>query len=299
MNKYRNINMKKTTSSIIMRIFINDFFVIVFLILLFSNISFCQVFGDKIERNIQSTVLIKIGSFSGSGILVQDSLQHIHLITAKHVLFDQKQYFKNLISNQAVIQFYAKNFKSDSVNYIFIDLKKLLLGGQVKTDSVMDIALVTLAKVDTNGLIHYVDGIERRGHYAKYFPYPLLDMAITKVDDLFLGEDVIVVGFPSSIGLRQLPQFDYNKPLLKRGAIASISDNFKTFIIDCPVYHGNSGGPVFLERKSFDRYSLRLIGIAVEYIPLLNPTASQKDITIETSSYAVVVPIEYAFRLIE
>lgn len=291
--------MKKVAVNTKIRIFISDLLLIACLILSLSNNSFSQVFGDKIEKTIQSTVLIKIGSFSGSGILVQDTLQQIHLITAKHVLFDQEQNFKKLISDQAIIQFYAKNFKTDSVNYIFVDLKKLLLEGQVKTDSVMDIALVTLAKIDTNSLIHYVDGIERRGHNAKYFPYPLLDISITKVDDLFLGEDVIVVGFPNSIGLRQLPQFDYNKPLLKRGAIASISDNFKTFIIDCPVYHGNSGGPVFLERKSFDRYSLRLIGIAVEYIPLLNPTASQKDIAIETSSYAVVVPIKYAFRLFE
>ena len=38
--------------------------------------------------------------------------------------------------------------------------------------------------------------------------------------------------------------------------------------------------------------------VVVEYIPLINPTVTKKDVYIETSSYAVVVPIEYANKLI-
>jgi V8-like Glu-specific endopeptidase len=84
---------------------------------------------------------------------------------------------------------------------------------------------------------------------------------------------------------------------LKRGSIASISDNYRTLIIDCPVYKGNSGGPVFLERKSFEKYSLKLIGIVIELIPFFNQTASKKDVAIQNSNYAVVTPIDYALKL--
>jgi len=257
-----------------------------------------QVFGNLIEKNIQSTVLINIGSISGSAILVQDTLLRLHLITAKHVIFNPQNNFLNINSNEAKVHFYAQNFKSDSINHITLNLDKLLQSGMVRKDSLIDIAVITIAQIEKSGAIRYFDGVSRSGRPVNYTPYPIWNETTTSVENLYLGEDVLVVGFPSSLGLRQSPQFDYNKPLLKRGSIASVSDNFQTFVIDCAVYRGNSGGPVFLERKSFDKYSLRLIGIVVEYIPLINPTVTKKDVYIETSSYAVVVPIEYANKLI-
>ena len=142
-------------------------------------------------------------------------------------------------------------------------------------------------------------GISSPNNSIDYTPYPLIQNNIINKNDLYLGEDVFIVGFPNSIGLQQSPQFDYNRPLLKRGSIASLSDNFNTFVIDCSAYQGNSGGPVFLERKSFDKYSLRLIGIVTQFIPIINPTLSQKDLTVQYSNYAVVVPIEYALKLLE
>ncbi len=256
-----------------------------------------QVFGNMIEGNIQSTVLINTGSVSGSGFLVKDSLQRISLITAKHVIFDANKNFSVLNSNEAVIQFYAKNFKSDSANYIIIDLTKLQCDNFICFDPIHDICIILIAKLD-KGAIQYNNGIFRYGHNVKYDQYPFNEKTILKKDELFIGEDVFVVGFPRAIGLKQIPQFDYSKPLLKRGAIASISDNLGNIIIDCPVYGGNSGGPVFLERKSFDKYSLRFIGIVSQFIPFINPTASNKDMTIQISSYAVIIPIEYAFNLI-
>jgi len=271
--------------------------ILIILIVIFAKKADCQVFGNIIERNIQSTVLVKIGTGSGSGLLVQDSMK-IYLITAKHVIFDANQGFKKLNSRIAEIQFYAKDFRGDSANQILIDLKNLIKNKLIIVDSLTDICVLRIADVEPSGAIKYTSGVYRIGHGVNYTPYFLHEKTVIEKKDLFLGEDVFVIGFPTSIGLQKSPQFDYEKPLLKRGAIASISDGFNTFVIDCPVYHGNSGGPVFLERKGFDDYKLRLIGIVTQFIPLINQTASKKDLTVQHSSYAVVVPIDYALDLI-
>ncbi len=124
-------------------------------------------------------------------------------------------------------------------------------GASLFVDSLNDICVLKLGKFEESSAseypaIKYYSGIYRLSPGVNYEQYYFDEKNIVKRDNLFLVEDVIVVGFPGSIGLKQSPQFDYEKPLLKRGAIASISNNFNTFIIDCPVYFGNSGGPVFL-----------------------------------------------------
>ena len=263
----------------------------------FQN-TYCQVFGNLIEKAIQSTVLIKTGNFSGSGILVRDT-NSIHLITAKHVIFNEKDTFKTLLSSNAIVQFYVHDFERDSANVIIINLQLAQKDNRLRKDSIHDICILTIAKVEKEtGYIKYDNGVFRLGHNVRYDQYYLDQNSIITKNDLYLGEDVFVVGFPGSIGLKKIPQFDYDKPLLKRGAIASTSDKYDNFIIDCSVFHGNSGGPVFLERKDFNNYKLRLIGIASQYIPLLNETLSKKDITVQNSGYAVIVPIEYALKLI-
>jgi len=272
-------------------------FIVVISILLISNLANCQVFGNLIESIIQPTVLVKIGQGLGSGILVYDSTK-LSLVTAKHVIFDSNQNSKQLNSDQLTIQFYLKNFRKNNANFIKVDLNKAISNNLLLTDSLIDICVIKLASIDTASNIHYYAGISSPNDSIEYAPYPLGQDKIIKKNDLYLGEDVFIVGFPNSIGLQQSPQFDYNRPLLKRGSIASLSDNFNTFIIDCSAYQGNSGGPVFLERKSFDKYSLRLIGIVIQFIPVINPTLSNKDMTVQYSSYAVVVPIEYALNLL-
>lgn len=258
----------------------------------------CQVFGNIIERTIQPTVLIEVGKGSASGILVQDSTARISLITAKHVLFDSETNFSKLNDNKAIVYLYAKDFRKDSATHFVLDLPKLIKSNNLKVDSLHDILIVKLGFAENSGAVKYYSGVYRAGHSVNYNPYYFDNNSIVFKDDLYLGEDLFVVGFPTSIGLKQIPQFDYYKPLLKRGAIASVSHTFDNYIIDCPVYHGNSGGPVFLERKGFDNYSLRLIGIVTQFIPLINKTLSQNDLTEQNSSYGVIVPIEYGLKLV-
>lgn len=270
----------------------------IFILLCFPCIEInCQVFGNIIERMIQPTVLINVGKYSGSGILVCDSNSLISIITAKHVIYDPMTNFKKLNSNIIDVFFYAHDFKGDSANLIQINLNNLDTNFSLRTDSIHDICVVIIGKSEKSGAVTYYNGVSRFGYRANYTTLPLDNGRIAKKSEIFLGEDIFIVGFPKSLGLKQNPQFDYDKPLLKRGAIAGMSTKFSNFIIDCPVYHGNSGGPVFLERKDFEKYSIKLIGLVSEFIPLFTNTVKNDDLTVETSNYAVIVPIEYALNL--
>lgn len=277
--------------------------IIFILLILFIQLkSNAQVFGEIIERNIQSTALIKVGKGSGSGIIVQDT-SAIYLITARHNIFDKVKDSLLLKSNTTIVEFYTEDFTNEKQNYLLFDNIKLQEDNKLKVSKDADICIFKFAEFEISKSnkagIKYFNGVNRIGKSVFYQPFPLLKGKILKKEELHLGEEIFTVGFPSSLGLKKTPQFDYEKPLLKRCAVASLSNRYKTFVIDCHVYGGNSGGPVFLERKDFESYNINLVGIAVEYIPFLNETASKKDIAIQTSSYAVIVPIDFALELIE
>ena len=266
------------------------------LLIILTKLADCQVQGEYIENQIQPTVLIEIGKYNGSGIIVGDRHDTVYLVTAKHVLFDEESRFKNLLDSEAKIHLHAKDFKSDKPTFFNLDLKYLLLNSMILVDSVHDICAVKIGIREVTGAMKYFNGISRTGHRANFIIYPL-NNSLNK-NDLYLGENVFIVGFPSSIGLKQYPQFDYNMPLLKRGSIAGISFKYDNIIIDSPVYHGNSGGPVFLERKDFNSYKIYLIGIVSQYIPFISQTVFKKDLTKEVSSYGVIIPIEFCKKLI-
>ena len=68
----------------------------------------------------------------------------------------------------------------------------------------------------------------------KYFP---------KESDYFEGRKVFILGYPGSIGSKY-----WTRGLLRSGIISWLPNSQienKKFVIDCNVFPGNSGGPVF------------------------------------------------------
>jgi len=71
-------------------------------------------------------------------------------------------------------------------------------------------------------------------------------------------------GYPS-VGVAGSSQIDRTRPLVRGGIVAGLNAALKTIIIDAPVNHGNSGGPVVqLSRAN----RLRIIGIATQFVPV-------------------------------
>ena len=87
---------------------------------------------------------------------------------------------------------------------------------------------------------------------------------LTRYADVDVSSQIFMFGYPS-VGFAGYSQIDHARPLVRGGIVAGLNAALKTIIIDAPVNHGNSGGPVVqLSRTN----KLRIIGIATQYVPV-------------------------------
>jgi hypothetical protein len=110
----------------------------------------------------------------------------------------------------------------------------------------------------------------------------------------------MVFGYPSSLGLQNLAQIDYTRPLLRKGIVAGTNSAKRSLILDCPVYFGNSGGPVLeIDRQAFST-NLKLIGVVIEYIPFDQHAGSQTVGLqfLTNSGYSVAAPMDFVLELL-
>jgi hypothetical protein len=120
-------------------------------------------------------------------------------------------------------------------------------------------------------------------------------------DDVLPGNDVYVYGYPVSIGMESMPQFDSHQPLLRKGVVAGKYESRHTIIIDCPVYGGNSGGPVVQAWPyGVGGTKFKVMGIVTEFVPFdesrVNPVPAGALAT--NSGYAVVEPADRILELL-
>jgi hypothetical protein len=116
-----------------------------------------------------------------------------------------------------------------------------------------------------------------------------------------VGSDVFLFGFPSSLGLPQMPQIDPNLPLLRKGIVAGKNLKRRVLILDCPSYQGNSGGPV-VTRETTSAYTKYIVlGVVTEWIPFseswLNSRFPYNNTTLSNSGYSIAEPIDLAIQM--
>jgi len=115
---------------------------------------------------------------------------------------------------------------------------------------------------------------------------------------------IFIYGFPTGFGIPTEIQFDKYKPVLRKGIVAGKNLDTKTFLLDCPAYPGNSGGPIIAVGKDDNGFeSRRIIGIVTQYIPYLEPQLNQsmqfKEFDLSNSGLSVGIPIESIDEIIE
>jgi S1-C subfamily serine protease len=111
----------------------------------------------------------------------------------------------------------------------------------------------------------------------------------------------MVFGYPTSLGLQQSPQLDPLRPLLRKGIVAGTNPATRFLVLDCPVYFGNSGGPVLeLDRQPFGT-SLSIIGVVDQYVPFVQQAGSQTiAMQVETNSgYSLAIPMDFVLELLK
>ena len=238
----------------------------------------------------------------GSGFFYGDS-NSIFLVTAKHVLFELEH--NSLIDSQAVIYSYPHNPEKDDPNILNIDLKELIKLNRYILSGKQDICAIEIAKTtltedSSNFLVQYFKYIEKSGPSTRISSYNVIQT--TSFDSTKVSTDLFIFGYPISLSSER--QFDYKRPILRKGIIAGKNELTKTLIIDCPVYPGNSGGPVVIqEQKSLGYFVYTIVGIVSEYIPFKDywQSISNKRIVHEeayNSGLSVVVPIDELFEIL-
>lgn len=260
---------------------------------------------EMLPHYLAFPVLVKFEGGGDASAFYYSTSNGFYLITAKHVVFDPAN--GNLRGQEMTLESYDAKI-AEAPNKL---VKKVHLGavqrdGLIFAHKTQDIAVLRLgeSKSTTNGQSYvvyssvYMEDVEGKASLV-----PVTEANTTPYGKVLISNDAYIFGYPSSIGLKAMPQIDYELPLLRRGVVAGKNVKARTIIIDCPSYYGNSGGPVCqTEPKEDLSIEYRIIGIVSEYIPFVetweNKTHRYVNMELSNSGYTVVVPIDLAIDLI-
>jgi len=144
----------------------------------------------------------------------------------------------------------------------------------------------------------YLNGVSRLGTGTRIIPFQLPELI--PYEEVIISSECFLLGYPTSIGNPKLQQFIYTRPLIRKGIVAGKNYLNKTIIIDCPVFPGNSGGPVFVLKD----INLYLAGFATQFVPFIEQWQNTKyrelyNTEVENSGLGVVIPSNFIKELIE
>jgi hypothetical protein len=256
--------------------------------------------------NLGYPVLITLNhGGTGSGFFL-NAHQSVYLVTAKHVLFDADT--QKLRGNRVEVTAYSKDPADDENTIIVLNLEELERSGSIKQHPLHDVTVVKLGDIQSEvqpsdnskesmlsplsvapGVIVVKTaklGIVGVGHDS-----------IKTFDQVLIGNDIFLLGYPTSLGLQAKPQLDLHRPLLRKGIVAGENLRTRSIVLDCPVYWGNSGGPVIqveymnlLQRKFF------VIGVVGELVPFVDQ--GHTFMSANNSGYSIATPMDFVLELV-
>jgi hypothetical protein len=245
------------------------------------------------DNNLGYPVLISIAGGSASGFYYNTG-KSIYLVTAAHVLYPVENKLWTLRSNKIDLLSYS-DASDQLADRMEIDAQKLGDANFIH-HATADVAVVKLFDVIGSASSRPLPGV-RWQQNSKQGLVTANPEAVAKMEDVLIGDDVFVFGYPISIGLKEGLQFDPERPLLHKGIVAGINRFQHSVIIDCPAYPGNSGGPV-IEADTVDSITrrFRVIGVMDQMIPY---DGRDRAMGVMNSGYSVIVPMDYVLELVE
>lgn len=242
----------------------------------------------------------------------------VYLITAKHVLFTQIENDKfKLNANDLLIIWYPEGFEEKKPSKYYINISCAIVNNDIIV-SEPDLVAVKILRIKGD-LLEFSKGVNsgikidlKKSVKTKRKRTLILvnkDLCGKSFEDVQIASDIIMFGFPNSLEryydyLGTEVQYDPFNPLFKKGIIAAKYSKKETFILDCSVFGGNSGGPVFLiDQPSVFEKRYYLIGIVTRYVPYLSKSRNEQgivtNINIQNSGYSVVEPINKIIEKID
>lgn len=286
--------------------------------LIFASVSLAQARRMIPDSNLAYPVLVILKNKNGTTLgfgsgFYFGTTKAEYLVTAKHVIASG-------LPNEKTHQAEVPDLVLDLVSYtndlpnpqrilLRVDFKMLLDRGDVKPHKTRDVAVVKIGTVkedqdhpqtpplqDYFRTTFFLPGVTK-----VEFPDSGLVSSVAgterKFDEVLVGNDAILYGYPASLGLPDTQQFDPLRPLLRRAFIAGKDPQRHSLIIDGPVYRGNSGGPLFEIDPEGPLIYFRLVGIMTEFIPL---TERAPDFTmLLNSGYSIAEPIDFVLELVQ
>lgn len=246
------------------------------------------------EDNLAYPVQIVVPNGGGTGFFVRRE-RELFLVTARHVVFDQTT--GRLNAPEFMLRALSKDVKETAVTVMHVNATQLQGDRQIRTDDRRDVAVIRLGtlrpeRLDTTpGVV--VSEKSKGGIIVAPFEY------LTRYSDVDISSQIFMFGYPS-VGVAGFSQIDTSRPLVRGGIVAGLNATLKTIIIDAPVNHGNSGGPVVqLSRTN----RLRIIGIATQFVPVPEDVVGVKPaestmMALGNSGYGVVASADAIIELI-
>ena len=228
----------------------------------------------------------------------------LFFVTAKHVLYNSVadstgKLTYSLKDSTVSLYYYSNNPDIEEKKELKIDLYGLSKSGNIGTANHKDIAIGRIGKLiakDNYFGVEYNQYTKKLGQSSSV--NIILATDIVPYKNVKAGSDIYILGYPKALGLKNKPQYDFSKPLIRKGIVAGKNNILKTIVVDCTVYPGNSGSPVF--QYVNDVY--KLIGIAIEFIPEViewkNSNYGISNYELINSGYSVVESIEDIEELI-
>lgn len=242
----------------------------------------------------------------------------VYLVTAKHVLSqmlspDTETY--KIADTELELLSYSKDLPNPRRILLTLGLSALKESGAVRLHASKDVAIVRLTATATTATTTTTTNKEEARRSNSFLPGvmanenaegPLLGVALSAVktyDQVLVGNDAIMYGYPVSLGFPQHPQFESDRPLLRRALVAGQDGQKRTIILDSPSYPGNSGGPIFQIERNGATTHFNLIGIVSSRIPLLRAAADRTGelqlLVGFNSGYSVAEPMDFVLELID
>jgi hypothetical protein len=259
------------------------------------------------DDNLAYPVLVQLPGELASGFYLNTGTS-IYLVTAKHVIFDPQS--ARIRGGPMTLLSYPRDPKQSGTNVLVVDMAALLQAGEIKGHLTADAAVVHIGdsvssapdKGPATQTIRFIPGVTVRTAALSGL-LGLSVNAIKKYDDVLVANEVLLFGYPTSLGIQGSPQLDPLRPLLRRGIVAGLNPSAKSVIIDCPSYPGNSGGPVVEADRAAFSATFNVIGIVSEFVPFeeksINYPIAYQSVNISNSGYTIVTPMDFVLELVK
>jgi hypothetical protein len=268
-------------------------------VLFFAKPHALFAFSDLPAELFWSAVSISAGESQGTGFLYSSS-SSVFLVTAHHVIVEPDT--NRIFSTTITVSGHAKTLEGSKFEYFTMSFNLDNFSDEhLAGDPESDIYVVRLMRQDKSGALNAHVAINGK---LSHLSFVAVDKSYARMfDNVLIGNECFIVGYPGSIGLVESPQLDMSDPLLRRGAIAGRNAKKRLLILDCPVYWGNSGGPVIhIEREGINGIRYELAGVVTQFVPVKETWFNLRHrISNEyrsNSGYAVATPVDRLINLI-